>query len=83
MDHRVAVVVRGCRVGGLWLLPQNVGRWRVYLYGHKEQQLGLFADRASRATLRANQLRLYFASFACVLMHGLRRLGHGAPHDDV
>ena len=41
----------------------------------KEQQLGLFADRTSSATLKANQLRLYFASFAYVLMHGLRRLG--------
>jgi len=41
----------------------------------KEQQLGLFADRTSAATLRANQLRLYFASFAYVLMHALRRLG--------
>ena len=27
----------------------------------KEQQLGLFADRTSAATMRANQLRLYFA----------------------
>jgi hypothetical protein len=41
----------------------------------KEQQLGLFADRTSAATMQANQLRLYFASFAYVLMHGLRRLG--------
>ena len=41
----------------------------------KEQQLGLFADRTSSATMRANQLRLYFASLAYVLMHGLRRLG--------
>ena len=41
----------------------------------KEQQLGLFADRTSAATMRANQLRLYFASLAYVLMHGLRRLG--------
>ena len=41
----------------------------------KEQQLDLFADRSSTATLRANQLRLYFASFAYVLMSGLRRLG--------
>ena len=41
----------------------------------KEQQLDMFADRTSAATLRANQLRLYFASFAYVLMHGLRRLG--------
>ena len=41
----------------------------------KEQQLGLFADRTSTGTLRANQLRLYFSSFAYVLLHGLRRLG--------
>ncbi len=41
----------------------------------KEQQLGLFADRTSTAMLRANQLRLYFSSFAYVLMQGLRRLG--------
>ena len=41
----------------------------------KEQQLGLFADRTSTATIKANQLRLYFASFAYVLMHALRRVG--------
>lgn len=47
----------------------------------KEQQLGLFADRTSTATMRANQLRLYFASFAYLLMHGLRRLGlQGTRH---
>jgi len=41
----------------------------------KEQQLMLFADRTSSHTLRANQLRLYFASFAYVLLAALRRLG--------
>ena len=41
----------------------------------KEQQLALFADRTSAHTMRANQLRLYFSSFAYVLMHALRRLG--------
>ena len=41
----------------------------------KEQQLNLFADRTSSHQMRANQLRLYFASFAYVLMHALRRLG--------
>mgnify|MGYP001823406129 FL=1 len=47
----------------------------------KEQQLGLFADRTSTATMRANQLRLYFSSFAYVLMQGLRRLGlSGTAH---
>lgn len=41
----------------------------------KEQQLGLFADRTSTATMRANQLRLTLSSFAYVLMQGLRRIG--------
>ena len=41
----------------------------------KEQQLALFADRTSTATLRANQLRLYFSSIAYTLLLGLRRLG--------
>ena len=41
----------------------------------KECQLDLFADRTSAATMRANQLRLWFASFAYVLMCGLRRIG--------
>ena len=40
----------------------------------KEQQLALFADRTSTHELRANQLRLYFSSFAYVLMQALRRL---------
>ena len=40
----------------------------------KEQQLALFADRTSTRELRANQLRLYFSSFAYVLMQALRRL---------
>jgi hypothetical protein len=41
----------------------------------KEQQLDLFADRTSAATMRANQLRLWFASFAYVLIEALRRIG--------
>jgi hypothetical protein len=43
----------------------------------KECQLDLFADRTSAATLRANQLRLWFASMAYVLLAALRRLGLG------
>lgn len=39
----------------------------------KEQQLMLFADRTSAATMRANQLRLYFSSMAYVLMETFRR----------
>ena len=41
----------------------------------KEQQLDLFADRTSAATMRANQLRLWFASFAYVLLEALRQIG--------
>ena len=41
----------------------------------KEQQLALFADRTSTHEIRSNQLRLYFSSFAYVLMQTLRRLG--------
>ena len=41
----------------------------------KEQQLGLFADRTSAHTMRANQLRLWFSSVAYTLISELRRLG--------
>jgi hypothetical protein len=40
----------------------------------KECQLDLFADRTSAATMRANQLRLWFASMAYVLLSALRRI---------
>ena len=39
----------------------------------KEQQLDLFADRTSTAKMWSNQLRLYFSSFAYVLLQTLRR----------
>lgn len=41
----------------------------------KEQQLALFADRTSTATMRANQLRLWLSSMAYVLVAELRRRG--------
>jgi hypothetical protein len=40
----------------------------------KDAQLELFADRTSSHTFRANQLRLWLASFAYVLVEALRRL---------
>lgn len=43
----------------------------------KECQLDLYADRTSTATWKANQLRLWFASMAYVLLCGLRRIGLG------
>jgi DDE family transposase len=41
----------------------------------KECQLDLFADRTSAKSMRANQLRLWFASMAYVLLCALRRIG--------
>src|ERR1700704_3605667 len=41
----------------------------------KECQLDLYADRTSTATMRANQLRLWFASMAYVLLCAVRRVG--------
>ena len=39
------------------------------------EQFELFADRASSATLPANQLRLWFSAMAYVLLDTLRRIG--------
>ena len=47
----------------------------------KECQTDLFADRTSAATMRANQLRLWFASVAYVLLAALRRIG--LPHTQL
>jgi Transposase DDE domain group 1 len=41
----------------------------------KEQKQGVASDRTSTGQLRSNQLRLYWASMAYVLLSGLRRLG--------
>ena len=41
----------------------------------KECQLDLYADRTSAHTMRANQLRLWFAAMAYVLICALRRIG--------
>jgi hypothetical protein len=41
----------------------------------KECQLDLFADRTSANPILANQLRLWFASMAYVLLSALRRIG--------
>lgn len=67
------------------LTPQEIAARRLYEVIYcargemenriKECQLDLFADRTSAATMRANQLRLWFASFAYVLLCGLRRIG--------
>jgi len=40
----------------------------------KEQQLGLFADRTSTASMFSNQIRLWFSSVAYLLVDALRRM---------
>jgi hypothetical protein len=46
----------------------------------KECQLDLYADRTSTATMRANQLRLWLASMAYVLLRAVRRIAlHHTP----
>ena len=41
----------------------------------KEQQLDMFADRTSTAHMKSNQLRLWFSTFAYMLMRQLRATG--------
>jgi hypothetical protein len=46
----------------------------------KECQLDLYADRTSTATMHANQLRLWLASFAYILLCAVRRIAlHHTP----
>lgn len=47
----------------------------------KEQQLYLFADRTSCATMRANQLRLWLSSVAYVVLQALRQ--HGLKNTEL
>jgi hypothetical protein len=40
----------------------------------KEQQMDMFADRTSTAHLKSNQLRLWFSTFAYLLMRQVRSI---------
>jgi hypothetical protein len=66
-------------------LPIEEGEARIFYEGVycqrgdmenriKECQMDLFADRTPAITMRTNQLRLWFASFAYVLLCALRRI---------
>ena len=63
LNARFVVTSLGCKRAGARILYEKLycarGENRI-----KEQQLDLFADRTSTATMRANQLRLDFATFA-------------------
>ena len=45
----------------------------------KEQQLDMFADRTSTAYMKSNQLRLWFSTFAYMLVRPLRASPGGNP----
>ena len=73
-DRDAAVVTEVGEWGrGSWAAPGFRFLWEVQ-NRIKECQLDLFADRTSSATMRANQLRLWFSSFAYVLLWALRRI---------
>ena len=65
--------VSGRRPSHFQGLPGSQGRSPVVARSGKQHDL--FAGRTSAATMRANQLRLWFASFAYVLLEALRRIG--------
>ncbi len=48
--------------------------WRQWRRVRATTQLDLFADRTSSATMKANQLRLWFSSMAYVMLNELRRI---------
>jgi len=74
-NPRFVVTSLGCEDAGPQRLYEEIYCARGDMENRiKECQLDLFADRTSAATLRANQLRLWFASMAYVLLCALRRI---------
>ena len=64
------------RHGGARFLYENVYCPRGDMENRiKECQIDMFADRTPAATMRTNQLRLWLASMAYVLMCAVRRIG--------
>ena len=65
LNARFVVTSLGCKRAGARILYEKLYCARGEMENRiKEQQLDLFADRTSTATMRANQLRLDFATFA-------------------
>jgi len=71
----VVTSLRSAEVGGRYLYEKIYCARGEMENRIKECQLDLFADRTSAATMRTNQLRLWFASIAYVLLCALRRIG--------
>jgi hypothetical protein len=55
-------------------LYENLYCARGEMENRSKEQLGLFSDRLSTETMRANQLRVYFSALAYTLLEALRRL---------
>lgn len=62
---------------GAQTLYEKVYCLRGEMENRIKEQMSLFADRMSTETMRANQLRMYFAGMAYVLVSALRRIGLG------
>ena len=76
LNARFVVTSLGCKRAGARVLYEKLYCARGEMENRiKEQQLDLFADRTSTATMRANQLRLDFATFASHLTAAIRRVG--------
>ena len=72
-NPRFLVTSLGSDVWGPRELYEQLYCARGEMENRLKEQLSLFADRRSTATLRANQLRLYLSSLAYVLVVALRR----------
>ena len=83
LNARFVVTSLGCKRAGARILYEKLYCARGEMENRiKEQQLDLFADRTSTATMRANQLRLDFATFASHLTAAIRRDGLAGTGED-
>ena len=83
LNARFVVTSLGCKRAGARVLYEKLYCARGEMENRiKEQQLDLFADRTSTATMRANQLRLDFATFASHLTAAIRRDGLAGTGED-
>ncbi len=75
-DARFVVTSLSGRVTGACALCEDLYCARSDMENRiKDQQLWLFADRTSSATMRASQLRLHFSAFAGILLQTVRSVG--------
>ena len=71
----VVTSLRHARLADPRTLYESLYRARGEAENRIGEQFELFADRASSATMAANQLRMWFSAMAYVLVDTLRRVG--------